>query len=203
LADETSGKSRQKSGDNAREKTARVYGVKENIIRRYLEIYRLIGPLLDRLDADKIIVTAAQTISFIPVVGQTFIAAVLNEDEKLYKVTKDNAKKLRGELENREYDSLSGEEEALIMEKIRGILTPDALLEDAESESEFVIIQFPKLQYERLFSEFASDEVVDMIIQAVEFYRENSFYENRLGQQEINIDQDSSVVENNEDSELQ
>ena len=47
---DTSAESQQSSDSYARRKTALIYGVKENIIEKYLQLNRLIEPLKNRLD---------------------------------------------------------------------------------------------------------------------------------------------------------
>jgi len=174
LASDTSGGNSQKSEEsNARKVTARVYGETEYTIRLYLELYRLIEPLKTRLDDGEFGVTAAQRLAYISLDGQALINDVLEEEGSLCEITIRKSISLRKELKDYTGDDLSDAEKASTKEKIREILTIDAIpVETEESPSEFEMIAFPKNQYDLLFLNKTPGEVIDEIIEAVQHHHE-------------------------------
>jgi ParB family chromosome partitioning protein len=93
-----SGDKHQKSDDGyARHRTAQIYGLSPSQVRMFIELSRLIEPLLDRLDAKDYGTTPASELSFISQNGQKIINSVLAEDNerKLYKITVKRSEELR------------------------------------------------------------------------------------------------------------
>lgn len=178
---DTSGGNSQKSDDDARTKTAKVYGVKGNIIRQYLEIYRLTDELMDKLDNGYFGITTAQTISFISPSGQGLVNAVLDGDKDSCIVTVENSQKLRSLLEN--YDGKDADEEIRLKTEVR------RLLEFSSSESDSSADDIKNLPlaadlYEELFSDRPLKVAIEVLIEAVRLYHK------------INSDKTDKVDEN-------
>jgi ParB family chromosome partitioning protein len=171
LQSETSGDSPKKL--NAREKTALVYGQSDEKIKVYLELHKLIDELQQRLDRNKLGITAASEICFIPEEGQKLINPVLGDSTKGYEVTVKRSKKLRDYFENRVDKSRIKEDRELLKDGIRLILTETEDDDtDTEKSDDTVKISIPKDKYEELFPENPSTEkIVGYIIKAIEKYR--------------------------------
>jgi len=154
---ETSVESQQSSDSYARGKTALIYGVKENIIEKYLQLNRLIEPLKNRLDRKDSSFgnIAAKHISLLSEKAQTIIDSALNNER--YKLTVDKAKKIR---------DLSKASE-LIAESVEAILQEEnnPAAKGYMVNSDIISKYFPSVKAEQLESE---------LIAAFQFYREHN-----------------------------
>lgn len=175
LNESTSGDKRQRSDDHARAKTAKAYGLKENIIRLYIELYHLNDKLMERLDKGEFGTTPAQNLSHIKPDGQALVHSILSSDEQMYKVTTKNSKSVRDELKKYTLKSVKKGEMNTITGKIQELLSVESdNFADAPSEK-FKIIQIETSEYDRLFSGKTTDEALAEIIVAVETYHDGIY----------------------------
>ena len=164
------GDNRQKSDDNyARQRTAAAYGQSNSRIRTYIELNRLIEPLLDKLDANEFGTTPASELSFISKEGQSIINSVLNEDKKIYKVAVKHSKQLRSFFEDKVNESTIKEDGELIKVSVREILA-EANVNNVPAD-DTVKIPMPKDKYEEFFEDQKPETIVDEVIEALTFYK--------------------------------
>ena len=154
---------------DARKKTAEVYAVDENVIKRYLSINKLVDPLKDKLDNKEFGISSAIHLAQIPEEPQLFINQILDEDknksnaEKLYQIDGKNTKELRKKFE---YVNVSNDE------------IKKSLMKTHISEEKPINIKMTNAQYSHLFKdEQTSEEIENEIVEAITYYRENK---NRL-----------------------
>lgn len=173
----TSGGNSQKNDNYARTKTAKVYGVKGNIIRLYMDIHRLADELMDKLDNGDFGVTAAQNISFISPTGQSIINAVLEEDRDSYRVTADNSQKVRSLFDSC-LNNGTGVEEELIAE-VRKILDTElaSTSESKQSADKIKNIPLEADLYEDWFLDRPIEEAVEVLKAAMKSYLEMNSHE--------------------------
>lgn len=168
---DTSGGNSQKDDDYARTKTAKVYGVKGNIIRLYLDIHRLAEELMDKLDNGDFGVTAAQTFSFISPEGQSLLNAVLEEDRDSYRVTVENSQKVRNVLDS--YECKDTDEEAEFRSKIRKILDRElSCISESDPSAKIINIPLEADLYEDWFSDRPIEAAVEVLKAAMKSYCE-------------------------------
>lgn len=168
---DTSGGNSQMADDLARAKTAKVYGVKGNIIRLYLDIKRLADELMDKLDNGDFGVTAAQSISFISPAGQALLNAVLEGDKDSYRITVDNSQKVRNLLES--YQSNDAADEEGIRSEVRKILDKDSCTSKPEPSGDKIKnIPLEAELYEDWFSDRPINAAVEVLKAAMKSYRE-------------------------------
>jgi ParB family chromosome partitioning protein len=79
---------------NSDEETARNFELSPRTVSRYLQIYRLSKPLLDRLDKDEFAFDPAINISYLREAEQKHLDSLLGESDK-YKLTMKNADAMR------------------------------------------------------------------------------------------------------------
>jgi len=169
--DTTSGGNRQKADDSyARQRTADAYGQSNSTIRTFIELNRLIEPLLDKVDANDFGTTPASALSFISPEGQSLINSVLNEDKKIYKVTVKRSEKLRSYFENEGEEATIKKDVETIKARIREILNP---IKDNDPKSDIVKISIPKDKFDELFPDDIStpEEATEYNLKALEFYK--------------------------------
>lgn len=174
LTSSSSGDNRQRSDEYTRAKTALVYGVKENIIRLYYEIYSLSDELKEKLDKRIFGTTAAQHLSRILPKGQTLLNAVLESTNDIPTITVSKSKKIRKALDS--YAGRNDEEESRAKAEIRQILIGESdapVMED--SGSSVKVIEMEIEQYEKLFMNMSPEDIVSEIIEAVLFRRKSIF----------------------------
>ena len=182
--DETSGQVDQKW--DARKTTAKVYGVGEGIIKRYLQLHKLAKPLMDRLDnyalkcnRDTLRITPAANISFIPSEIQEMIEAVLKDDKASLEVTIKKSEALRKEFETAGVSSAADKKAA--KERIKEILTQTDDSKEGNSDN-LIKIPIPAEKYAELFPDAPSlEEVVDYTIKAVERLRNSDADDQEVG----------------------
>jgi len=174
LKESTSGEKHQKSDDHARAKTAKAYGLKENVIRLYLELYHLSDKLMERLDNGEFGTTPAQNLSHISPDGQALVDSVLDADREICKVTVANSISVRGELKDYTSKKIKKEEKESATEKVRELLNINTIFADEVTEK-FKVIKVETDEYERLFPNKTTDEALDEIIVAVNFYHESVY----------------------------
>jgi len=114
LPSETSGQVDPKD-DYARTKTAKIYKISESTVKRYLELDKLIEPLMDKLDNKIFGTSPAGKISKLNPNEQELINSTL-EDKDNYKLNTKNATELL---------KLSQDTENFTKEKIKNILNKD------------------------------------------------------------------------------
>lgn len=174
LALSSSGYNRQRSDDYTRAKTALVYGVKENIVRLYYEIYSLSDDLKEKLDHRIFGTTAAQHLSRISLKGQDILTSVLEATPETSAISVANAKKIRQALDG--YAGRDENEELQAKTEIRKILVRESDVPETEdSEPSIKIIEMETEQYEQLFIGMSPDDVILEIIAAVQQYQKNIF----------------------------
>lgn len=172
---ETPGQNDQKF--NARKTTADVYGVDENVVKRYIQVHGLIDPLMERLDEKEFGLSPAINLSYIPDKIQTLISSILDEDKerKIYQITGKNSEKLRKSFEDDKND-LTEEAKAYVINKIKSIITKSPDIPETSS----VTIKIKKDKYEQLFRNGQkADEIENEIITALKFYREKNTDDNQ------------------------
>lgn len=169
----SSGDNRQKSDENARARTALVYGVKENIIRLYYEIFSLSDELKEKLDSGIFGTTAAQHLSRILPKGQTLLNGVLESTKDIPVITVSKAKKVRKLLDS--YSGRDEDEELWAKAEIRKILVKEADSTEMESVPSTKIIEMETELYEQLFMDMTPEDVITEIIEAVRCHQKSVF----------------------------
>lgn len=174
LTSSSSGDNRQRSDEYTRAKTALVYGVKENIIRLYYEIYSLSDELKEKLDKRIFGTTAAQHLSRILPKGQTLLNAVLESTNDIPTITVSKSKKIRKALDS--YAGRDEDEELRAKTEIRKILARETDVPVMEDSAPSVkVIEMEIEQYEKLFTDMLPEDVVSEIIEAVLFHQKSVF----------------------------
>ena len=161
LQSSTSGENQQKSDDKdeSRAKAAKIYGVKENIIVKYLQLNKLIPPLKDRLDMKKIDFgsVAATQIALLPENEQKIVESVLTKGE--YKLTVDRAKQIRELSKDKNLTVKSVE--AVLKKETEGVNDPKPYTIKPDLMSKY-------------FVDVPSEEIEAELIKALELYRSQS-----------------------------
>lgn len=164
----------QKSSENyARKRTALAYGESDYTIQLYLELYRLINPLKDRLDYKQfgLSTSAARNLSFINKDAQVLIESLLAEDNtcEKYEITVGNSETLRNLLES--HRNISAEEKEVLLERIGEIIKKTPASES--SAPKLVKIPIAKNEYESLFGAKKPDsrEVVQEVVDSIRYKR--------------------------------
>lgn len=174
LTTSSSGDNHQKSDDYTRAKTALVYGVKENIIRLYYEIYALSDDLKEKLDHRLFGTTAAQHLSRISLKGQDILTSVLEATPEISAISVADAKKVRQALDG--YVGKDENEELQAKTEIRKILVRESDASVTEDSGPSVkIIEMEIEQYEQLFMDMSPEDVISEIIAAVQRYQKGVF----------------------------
>lgn len=174
LAPSSSGDNHQRSDEYTRARTALIYGVKENIIRLYYEIHSLSDDLKNRLDNGIFGTTAAQILSRILLTGQVLLSSVLEANTDISTISVAASKKIRKALDS--YTGRDNNEEVMAKAEIRKILVRETGLPVMEDSVPSVkIIEMEIEQYQQLFMDMSSEDVISEIVEAVLLHQKSVF----------------------------